>query len=87
MKPDGDRSLDNPREIRPELEAAVRHYLAEHPEAMDTAEGIAEWWLMQERIRVDVEALIRTLQRLTDQGVLEKIGIGDGARYRLKSSD
>ena len=81
------RSLNDPREItwrEPELELAVRRYLADHPEATDTTQGIAEWWLMREKLRVDLEALIRTLGRLTDEGVLERIGDGDGARYRLK---
>jgi len=82
--------LDDPREIPwcdAELEAAVRRYLAEHPEAMDTTEGIADWWLMRERTRVDLEALVRTLGRLSDQGVLKKIGTGDRARYRLNNND
>jgi len=86
----GKLSLDDPREMtwrEPELETAVRHYLAEHPEAMDTIEGIAEWWLMRERIRVDLAALTRTLRRLTEEGLLERIGGGDGARYRLKGND
>ena len=79
--------MDDPREItwrEPELELAVRHYLAEHPEAMDTTEGIAEWWIMRERIRFDLAALTRILHRLTEEGILERIGSGDEARYRLK---
>lgn len=68
----------------PELERALRHYLAEHPEAMDTTEGIAEWWLTRQRIVVDLEALDRTLRRLIRAGVLEKIGSGAEARFRLK---
>lgn len=69
----------------PELERAIRFYLAEHPEAMDTTEGIAEWWLMRQRIRVDLEAVVRVLSRLTGEGVLERIGEGEFARYRLKA--
>jgi hypothetical protein len=79
--------LDDPREItwrEPELETAIRRYLAEHPQAMDTYEGIAEWWLMRERIHFDLAALTRTLHRLMEEGVLEEIGSGGGARYRLK---
>jgi hypothetical protein len=81
--------VNDPRGIswsEPELEVAVRRYLAEHPKAMDTAEGIAEWWMMRERIRVDFDALLCVLRHLIDQGVLEKIGSGDHARYRLKHS-
>ena len=62
-------------------------YLADHPEAMDTTTGIAEWWLMRQRIRVDLEALSRALGRLTNKGLLEKIGSGENARYRLKKAD
>ena len=70
-----------------ELEIAVMSYLAEHPEAMDTTDGIAEWWLMRQRIRVDLAALSKTLSRMTNEGVLEKVGTGENARYRLKSEN
>ncbi len=51
---------------------------------MDTTEGIAEWWLMRQRIRVDLEALVKVLSRMTCEGILEQIGEGGLARYRLK---
>ena len=79
--------MNEPREItwrEPELEKALRHYLAEHPEAMDTAEGIAEWWLVRQRIRIDLEALEMTLHRLTNEGVLEQLGSGTHTLYRLR---
>jgi hypothetical protein len=69
-----------------EMEDAVKQYLAEHPEAMDTIEGIAEWWLMRQQIRIEMEALISALNRLTDDGVLERIDSGGEARYRLKKN-
>lgn len=61
------------------------NYLAEHPQAMDTLEGIGEWWVMRQRVRADLEALTKVLRDLTDQGLLEKIGSGESARYRLKT--
>jgi hypothetical protein len=63
----------------------VMAYFAEHPLAMDTVEGIVEWW-MPDKIRPDQEAMRNVLDRLTEQGTLERIGAGEYAHYRLKSS-
>src|SRR5215470_7984987 len=62
----------------------VLSYLAEHPDAMDTLEGIAEWWVMRQQIRVSVTALARVLRRLTEIGILEETVTGDTRRYRLR---
>ena len=63
---------------------SVLRYLAEHPRAMDTLEGIAEWWIAREQVRVSVTTLGRVVRRLTEVGVLEEIVGGDETRYRLK---
>ena len=68
-----------------QLAEAIVDYLGKHPHAMDTLTGIAEWWIMRQRIRVDVETVGRALDRLTDQGVLERIGSGESACYRLRT--
>jgi hypothetical protein len=62
-------------------------YLAEHPDAMDTLEGIAEWWVLRQQVRVELDSLNRALLRLTAEGVLEAEGKGELARYHLKKSD
>ncbi len=59
-------------------------YLAENPEAMDTLEGIAQWWIARQKVRVDVSRLARALDDLTGKGILERIGSGEDARFRLK---
>jgi len=64
---------------------AILGYIAEHPHAMDTVEGIAEWWLTRQAIRVNVVLLTRVLHRLTERGLLEEIGSGEHRRYRLKT--
>lgn len=65
------------------LEAEVLAYLAEHPDAMDTLNGIAEWWLERQRIRVDVDALSRVIRRLVERGALQEVGVGGDPLYRL----
>lgn len=59
-------------------------YLAEHPQAMDNVQGIAEWWMMRQQVRVDVKTLVRVLQQLVDQGLIEKVDSPNGPLYHLR---
>src|SRR5262245_61659598 len=63
------------------LEEAILGYLHECPNAMETFEGIAEWWLLRRELRVDLRMLSRVLSRLTANGVLEVTGPVDRQRY------
>jgi hypothetical protein len=65
------------------LEEAVIGYLAEHPHAMDTLDGIAEWWIQRQRVRVDVTELSRALERLVGRGALQRVDSGVASLYRL----
>jgi hypothetical protein len=67
-----------------ELLKAVVDYLSEHPHAMDTLEGIAQWWIPRQQVRVEASRLASALDLLTERGMLERIGSGESARYRLK---
>ena len=67
-----------------ELADAIMAYLTEHPDAADTLEGIAEWWLMRQRVRVEVDSLQNALDQLTETGYLEASGESDNPRYRLR---
>ena len=75
-----------PKEDDQTVAEAILGYLAEHPEAMDTPEGIAGWWLMRQQARVSVPAIMRVLRELTERGVLEEFCTGNTRRYRLKRS-
>jgi hypothetical protein len=63
----------------------VTAYFVQHPRAMDTAAGIVEWWMPANKIRADPQTMEKVLDRLTEQGLLERIGSGEYAHYRLKS--
>jgi len=62
---------------------AILEYLAEHPRAADTLDGIAEWWMARQQVRINVTALARVLADMTTRGLLEMTGPADAPRYRL----
>lgn len=62
-------------------------YLTSHPEAMDTVEGIAVWWIPLYGRHVGLNGVARVIADLTGNGVLEQIGSGDSARYRLRKCE
>ena len=82
MKGLPDRPDERPEEV--EILQALMDYLTEHPQAMDTLEGIARWWLPQPNVRVAVVRVARAVDLLTSRGILERIDSGENARYRLK---
>lgn len=64
-----------------DLARLMLRYLTQHPTAKDTADGIATWWLRQQRIEQSVEAVHRALDLLVGRGlVLERQG-PDRRRY------
>lgn len=59
-------------------------YLSEHPNAQDTVEGIAEWWLLRQRIRESVTAIDQTLNELVERELVIRDEGPDGRwMYRL----
>ena len=79
----GDKQL-NVRRREEELANAILQYLAEHPEAQDTMEGIASFWVMRQKVKEEVKDVSRVLRRLTKSGQLEKVKRGNHVLYRLK---
>jgi hypothetical protein len=69
------------------LTRMILDYLAEHPQATDTVEGIAEWWVRRQEVRSLVDNVTAIVHRLTEAGILEQIGTGPRSRFRLARSD
>lgn len=61
---------------------ALRRYLSDHPQACDSVDGIARWWLRGSYAPQQVE---RALQRLLSEGFLVRHSASDG-RVRWKRS-
>jgi len=62
------------------LRALVLAYLDDHPTAMDTIDGIAEWWVLRQQIDIEVRRVSRVLALLVREGVLEEV-LQSGVRF------
>ena len=58
--------------------AAIEAYLAQHPAAADSEQGVAQWWLPEVGVDVSVEQVHRALEILCDRGVIERTALPDG---------
>jgi predicted transcriptional regulator with HTH domain len=59
-----------------EVARAILNYLYEHPDAKDTLEGIAQWWLTREGIERELEEVERGVSILLDQGLVVEVRRG-----------
>lgn len=48
----------------------ILSYLVEHPDAMDTLEGIVRWWLMEQNIRRQTATIRKALDELIESGLV-----------------
>jgi Fe2+ or Zn2+ uptake regulation protein len=60
------------------LAQEISRYLAERPDAVDTAEGILRWWLSPRGVETTPQTLGRALDALVDAGVIERRELPDG---------
>jgi hypothetical protein len=59
-------------------------FLADHPDADDTIEGVAQWWLLEQRIRQQVPVIEKALTVLVEKGFVLEQGSSNGrTRYRI----
>lgn len=54
-----------------QVRSLVLGYLDQHPTAMDTLDGIADWWIHRQLIDLEVRLLSRVLANLVQDGVLD----------------
>jgi hypothetical protein len=76
------------RARKPELDLAkqVLAYFVRNPDAADSAEGIAQWRIMDEKIRFTVQETFAVLRWLVTEGYLDEISTrGAGTIFRLNT--
>ena len=70
-----------------DIQSEVLGYLAEHPNAADTAEGIRQWWLFQRMAKYSQDKVQKALDQLKDAHLIEVRMLGNGhAVFRLSKS-
>jgi hypothetical protein len=63
------------------IRRGILRYLARHPQAQDTIEGIVEWWLLEQRI-VDANTEIeKVLEKLVAENLVIRRQARDGKVY------
>lgn len=66
-------SRPGPEDARVERVATeLARYVTAHPDACDTADGIARWWLARQRLDDARELVTAALDRLVSRGVVER---------------
>ncbi|MEN6428233.1 MAG: hypothetical protein ABFE13_23025 [Phycisphaerales bacterium] len=53
-----------------QISKLIVSYLGKHPDAQDTLEGIATWWLTAEQIEISTTTVADVLEDLVRQGVV-----------------
>ncbi len=56
----------------------IRQYLEQYPEAADTLEGIAQWWLTQQQSQQALDTVKQALDRLVVEGIVKKYITAEG---------
>lgn len=61
-----------------QLRDEILKYLAAHPRAADTVEGIANWWLPRQRYEADIQKIQQALDELAERRLVAKTTLADG---------
>ena len=61
-----------------EIARRIGQYLASHPNAADSAEGLLRWWLARQRFEESIQTVERALELLLREGAVKKQVLIDG---------
>lgn len=66
----------------------ILSYLIDHPDASDTLEGIIHWWLLEQKIKSQMEAVKKALAELVTKGlVIEYQGADSQIHYCINKNN
>jgi Fe2+ or Zn2+ uptake regulation protein len=64
--------------LHAEIQTILLGYLEDHPNALDTAAGIQQWWLTRRLSQYSVDRVQRALDQLVETGFIQAVVLGDG---------
>lgn len=59
----------------------ILKYIQKQPQAKHTAQGIAKYWIVQQRLEEKIEVVASALEYLIQNGFLEEVKMEDGHSY------
>jgi hypothetical protein len=71
---------------RSRVEKAILEYLRKNPDAQDTLDGIAEWWLPEENVKTRTATVEEALTQLVAKGLVSaRRGTDSKTHYRIEA--
>lgn len=64
-----------------QLAAEIERYLAAHPHAADSVDGVLHWWLRRQRYEESMTKIQRALELLVQRGAVTKRVLGGQVVY------
>ncbi len=75
----------NGQDIIESVAGEISDYINKRPNAAETAEGIAKWWIPRQRIEESVEVVEKALEFLVIEKKIVKRNFGDQTLYSKAS--
>ena len=64
---------------------AIQRYLLTRPNASETVDGVARWWLLKQRFHDSLDRVQMALDMLEEKGEVIKVMMNDGREIYRKS--
>jgi DNA-binding PadR family transcriptional regulator len=75
------------KEQQREICKYILAYLSDNPDAGDTFDGIAEWWLLSQQIKFETRNVSEAVARLVSEGLIEEHQGADTRKtYRINKA-
>jgi hypothetical protein len=77
----------NQKEQQREIRRYILAHLSDNPDAGDTFDGIAEWWLLSQQIKFETRNVSEAVARLVFEGLIEEYEGSDSRKmYRINKT-